>query len=148
MTKNIARQTLLALGLAAALAGPAAAGPVEDKAKAHLAAIAAGDLNAVTRDYAEDAYLDWVGGSLDGRYRGKAAITAMWQKFIATAGGKPRNVRMGPIESYANPKGSSIEAKAEYEGNPPIRVLHVLTYHDGELTTELWQVAPSLNVAP
>jgi hypothetical protein len=35
------------------------------------------------RDYADDAYLEWVGGPLDGRYRGKAEIRAVWQ--IATS---------------------------------------------------------------
>lgn len=66
------------------VAAPTAfAGPLDEaQAQAHLKAASAGDLEGLMRDYAEDAYLDWVGGQLDGRYRGKAAIRAVWQKFI------------------------------------------------------------------
>lgn len=146
--KSLLTPAFLAAGLALSLV--AHAGPVEDaKVKAHLNAVAAGDLEALMKDYAEDAYMDWVGGPLDGRYRGKAAIAAVWQKFIAANNGKPRTARFAPLESYANPKGTSVEAKAEYSTPAaPVKVWHVLTYRDGELTTELWQIAPNLEIAP
>jgi hypothetical protein len=116
------------------------AGPLDDaKAKAHLQAIAAGDLDALMRDYPEDAYMDWVGGPLDGRYRGKAAIRAVWKKFIATNHGKPRQVKLGKLESYGNPKGTSYAVVAKYAGEKPIKAWHVLIYRDGELATEIWQ---------
>lgn len=128
---------------------PVVAGPLDDaKAKAHLNAVAAGDLEALMRDYAEDAYMDWVGGPLDGRYRGKEAISAVWQKFIAANAGKPRLAKFGKLESYANPKGASIEITAEYGGTPQVKVWHVLTYRDGSLSTEIWQVAPAIMISP
>lgn len=128
---------------------PAAAGPLDEaKARAHLEAAAAGDLEALMRDYAEDAYMDWVGGPLDGRYYGKAAIRVVWQKFIAANGGKPRPAKFGKLDAYANPKGASVEAVAEYGGTPAVKVWHVLTYRDGSLNTELWQIAPALLVVP
>ena len=131
------------------VAQPVLAGPLDDaKAQAHLNAVAVGELDALLRDYAEDAYMDWVGGPLDGRYQGKAAIAAVWQKFIAANAGKPRPVKFGKLESYANPKGASVEASAEYGGTSPVKVRHVLTYRDGSLTTEIWQVAPAIQVAP
>jgi hypothetical protein len=46
----------------------------------------------------------------------------------------------------ANPKGATLEAAAEYGGPATIKVQHVLVYRDGELTTEIWQVAPALKV--
>lgn len=126
---------------------PAVAGPLDEaKARAHLDAVAAGDLDALMRDYPEDAYMEWVGGPLDGRYRGKAAIRAVWEKFIAANSGKPRPAHFGPLSAFANPKGTSVEARAEYGGTPPVKAWHVLTYRDGELTTELWQIAPAMKI--
>ncbi len=127
----------------------AQAGPLDEaKAKAHLQAVAAGDLDALLRDYAEDAYMDWVGGPLDGRYRGKAAIGEVWKKFIAGGGGKPRPARFGKLGSQSNPKGTSIEVAAEYGGDKPVKVWHVLTYRDGQLVTEIWQISPAIQIAP
>lgn len=139
---------ILAMAVLPLLAvAPAAAGPLDEaKGRAHLDAVAAGDLEALMRDYAEDAYMEWVGGPLDGRYRGKAAIRAVWEKFIAANAGKPRPATFGKLAAFANPKGASVQARAEYGGALPLKVLHVLTYRDGELTTELWQIAPALQV--
>ncbi len=125
------------------------AGPLDEaKAKAHLQAVAAGDLGALTRDYAEDAYMDWVGGPLDGRYRGKAAISEVWKKFIANNGGKPRPAKFGKLEAYGNPNGTTIEIPTEYGGDKPVKVWHVLTYRDGQLVTEIWQISPAVQIAP
>lgn len=132
-----------------ALSLSASAGPLDEaKAKAHLDAVAAGDIDTLMRDYAEDAYMDWIGGPLDGRYRGKAAIRTVWEKFIAANDGKARPVKRGEIEAYANPKGVSLEARAEYGGKTPVKAWHILIYRDGEMTTEIWQIAPSIKVNP
>jgi len=123
------------------------AGPLEEKkAEAHLKAVAAGDVEALMADYSEDAFMDWVGGPLDGRYRGKAAIREVWTKWVAANEGKPRQARVGKIDQYANPKGASLEASAEYAGKTSVKVWHALVYRDGQLATELWQIAPALKV--
>lgn len=125
------------------------AGPLDEaQAKAQSQAIAAGDLEGMMKDYAEDAYLDWVGGPLEGRYHGKAVIREVWQKFIAANAGKPRPAKFGKLESYANPKGSSLEQAVEYGGTTPVKVWHVRVYRDGSLTTEIWQIAPGIQVVP
>ena len=131
------------------LAQAAQAGALDEaRAKAHLQAIAAGDLDALMRDYPEDAYMDWVGGPLDGRYRGKAAIREVWKKFIANNGGKPRPARFGKLEAYSNPNGTTLAVPAEYGGEKPVNVWHALVYRDGELATEIWQIAPAIKVVP
>ena len=81
------------------LSAPAQAGPIDEaKAKAHLDAVAAGDLEGLMRDYADDAYLDWVGGPLEGRYRGKAQIRAVWEKWIgANKGQDPGPFALKPV---------------------------------------------------
>lgn len=128
---------------------PSFAGPLDvAKAQAHLDAVAAGNLEALMADYPEDAYMDWVGGPLDGRYRGKAAIREVWQKFIALNEGKPRPAKFSKLTTHANPKGVSVEAGAEYGGIKPVKAWHVLVYRDGSLDTEIWQIAPALQVAP
>lgn len=127
---------------AAALAGPLE----EKKAEAHLKAVAAGDVEALMRDYVDDAYMDWVGGPLDGRYRGKAAIREVWKKWVALNDDKPRQARLGKFSQYANPKGVAVEAGAEYSGKTTAKVWHVLVYREGELATEIWQIDPALKV--
>jgi hypothetical protein len=148
MTWNIKKLPLiLAMASLPLLSHPAFAGPVDEaKARAHLDAVAAGDVDALMRDYADDAYIEWVGGPLDGRYRGKAAIRTMWEKFVAANAGKPRPATFGKLSAFTNPKGASLESKAEYGGALPLKVLHVLTYREGVLTTEVWQIAPSMQM--
>jgi hypothetical protein len=127
----------------------AVAGPLDEaKARAHLDAVAAGNVDALMRDYADDAYMEWVGGPLDGRYHGKTAIQAVWQKFIAANAGNPRPAKFSKLDAYSNPKGTSVEVKAEYGGVTPVKVLHVLSYRDGSLTTEVWQIAPAIQIGP
>jgi hypothetical protein len=125
----------------------ALAGPLDEaKARAHLAAVVASDLDALMADYSDDAYMEWVGGPLDGRYRGKAEIRSVWQKFIAVNAGKPRPANIGKLSAFSNPRGTSLQFKAEYGGAVPMKVWHVLTYRDGDLTTEVWQIAPALQL--
>ena len=125
------------------------AGPLDEaRAQAHLNAVASGDIEALMRDYDDDAYMDWIGGPLDGRYRGKVAIQAVWQKFIAANAGKPRPAKFSKLEAYANPKGATVDASAEYGGTTPVKVWHALTYRDGTLTTEIWQIAPTIQLSP
>jgi len=127
----------------------ASAGPLDEaRAQAHLNAVAAGDLDGLMRDYDEDAYMDWIGGPLDGRYRGKAQIKTVWQKFIAANAGQPRPAKFSPIEAFTNIKGATVHASAEYGGTAPVKVWHALSYRDGALGTEIWQIAPAIKLAP
>lgn len=140
------RFAVIALSLACSLS--AQAGPLDEaRARAHLDAAAAGNLDVLMADYPDDACLDWVGGPLDGRYHGKAAIREVWQKFIAANGGQPRPAKFGKLEAYANPKGASIEVGAEYGGAKPVKVWHVMVYREGGLGTEIWQISPALQVS-
>lgn len=125
----------------------ATAGPLDEKkAQTHLQAVAAGNIETLMRDYAEDAYMEWVGGPLDGRYRGKVAISEVWKKFIALNDGQPRLARFGKLTQQANAKGATLEAAAEYVGKTTVKVWHVMVYRDGALTTEVWQIDPALKV--
>jgi ketosteroid isomerase-like protein len=144
------KKAALALAIAVlpwCAASSALAGPLDEaKARAHLEAVAASDLDALMRDYPDDAYMEWVGGPLDGRYHGKEQIRVVWQKFIAINEGKPRPAQVGKVAAFSNPRGASVEARAAYQGKVPMKVWHVLTYREGQLTTETWQIAPALQV--
>jgi ketosteroid isomerase-like protein len=146
-TRMIFSLCLASWALLGAFANLACAGALDEaRAQAHLKAVAAGDLDALMRDYEDDAYMDWIGGPLDGRYRGKEAIRAVWQKFIAANVGQARPAKFSKLEAYANPKGATIQAEAEYGGTTPVKVWHALTYRDGSLDTEIWQIAPSIQL--
>jgi len=124
-----------------ALATPALAGPADDAQK-HFQAIAAGDLPALAAGYAENARLEWVGGPLDGSYAGKAAIQAVWEKFAKAQG--PLTLAVDRVEESANPKGTTVSANVQFTGKAPIKVRYVLTYRDGKIASETWQIDPKL----
>lgn len=127
--------------LLAALATPAFAGPAEEAQK-HFQAIAAGDLAALSSAYADGARLEWVGGPLDGSYAGPAAIQAVWEKFAKAQG--PLTLAVDRLEESANPKGTTVSANVQFTGKAPIKVRYVLTYRDGKIAAETWQIDPKL----
>ncbi|HWW71563.1 MAG TPA: nuclear transport factor 2 family protein [Duganella sp.] len=118
------------------------AGSALDAARAHFAAIGAGERAAIVRDYADNARLTWVGGPLDGSYDGPAAIGAVWDKFGAAAG--PSSVTVMGVSESANPKGATVTAAVQFDGKAALKVRYVLTYRDGKLVNETWQVDPKL----
>ncbi|MCR5864519.1 nuclear transport factor 2 family protein [Aquincola sp. J276] len=126
-------------------AGSAFAAPSDD-ARTHFQAIASGDTQIVMRAYADQAQLNWVGGPLDGTYATTDAIRGTWEKFGKAVG--PLKLTIGSIEESANPKGSTVSANVVFEGKQPIKVRYVLTYREGKIVSETWQIDPKLNVAP
>lgn len=124
-----------------ALATPALAGPADDAQK-HFQAIAAGDVAAIAAGYAENARLEWVGGPLDGSYSGPAAIQAVWEKFAKAQG--TLTLAVDRLEESANPKGTTVSANVQFTGKAPIKVRYVLTYRDGKIASETWQIDPKL----
>ena len=126
--------------LAIATIGTAVASPVSDAARTHFTAIGAGDTSVVMRDYADNAQLTWVGGPLDGMYAGADAIRSTWEKFGKAVG--PARLTVLGIDESANPKGATIVAKVQFDGKAQVKVFYVLTYRDGKLVNETWQIDP------
>lgn len=118
------------------------ASPVSDGAKVHFAAIDGGDTAVVMHSYGENAQLTWVGGPLDGVHAGADAIRATWEKFGKAVG--PARVTVLTLEESANPKGTTIVAKVQFDGKAQVKVRYVLTYRDGKLVNETWQIDPKL----
>ena len=122
----------------------AVAGPADD-ARAHFQAIGSGDVQTVMSGYADNAHLNWVGGPLDGTYDSRDVIRGVWEKFTKSAG--PLKVSVDKLEESANPKGSTVSANVQFEGKAPIKVRYVLTFREGKIVSETWQIDPKLVVA-
>ncbi len=115
--------------------------PVDD-ARTHFQAIGSGDVPVLMRGYADGAQLTWVGGPLDGSYATHDAIRGVWAKFTQSQG--PLKVGIAQLEESANPKGATVSANIVFEGKTPIKVRYVLTYREGKIVSETWQIDPKL----
>jgi hypothetical protein len=125
------------------VAGAALAGPHSDKAEGHFRAIAAGDLEHLAGEYSPDATLQWVGGPLDGVYSGKTRLHEVWSKFTMSQGELGRRVTL--LQENANTKGATVTANVEFQGKTAIKVRYALTYRDGKIVNEVWQIDPNLS---
>lgn len=128
--------------LTACATGQAAASSAGDKATAHFLAIGAGQVDAVTAAYSDTSVLQWIGGPLDGEYRGKAAIAEVWRKFSGAQG--KLDVQVSNVAENTNPKGATVTADVKFVGKNAIPVRYVLTYRGDNLVTEIWQIDPNL----
>ena len=132
---------LLAAVCAATLSGAASAGAADD-ARQHFQAIASGDVAAVMKDYAPNAQFQWVGGMLDGVYASPETIRGVWTQFSSAQG--VLTVSVPELQESTNAKGSTVVAKVVFEGKAQLKVRYVLTYRDGKIAAETWQVDPKL----
>jgi len=142
MLKNFRISSIVATLIVAA--GAVQAAPADD-ARTHFQAIGAGDLAIVMRGYADNAQFNWIGGPLDGTYTSADSIRGVWQKFTGSQGAL--KVSIDKLEESANPKGSTVSANVLFEGKAPIKVRYVLTFRDGKIVSEIWQIDPKLVVA-
>lgn len=133
--------TFAPLAVLALLAAPAFAGPAEDLAKTRIAAIAKGDVAAITTAYAPGAALHWVGGPLDGTYATPDKMKEVWTKFSTAMG--EQKATIATISEAANPKGATVTADIALAGKNTIKVRYVMVLRDGKLVDEIWQVNPN-----
>ena len=68
---------------------------------------------ALTAGYADGATLEWVGGPLDGSYRGRAAIGSVWSRFAQAQ--RPLQSRVGDIVESAKPRGHKLRHVSDGE---------------------------------
>lgn len=125
----------------------AAPGPGAARALAaqRLGAIARGDTEAVLQGYGEDAALHWVGGPLDGTYREREQIAAVWRRFAAAQG--PMRATLGTVAEGTNPRGATVITPVAFAGErAALKVRHVVVVRDGRVVNEIWQVDPALSL--
>ncbi len=131
----------LVLGGAATLPRPAEAGPAADVAQRRIAAIASGDVAALAAGYGPGATLEWVGGPLDGSYRGQA-LAGVWTRFAAAQG--PLQGRITDLVESTNPRGQTVMASVVFSGRATVRVRYVLVLRNAQVVNEVWQIDPAL----
>lgn len=124
-----------------ALASGQSFAEVKDVSLAHFKAIADGKTDTLKRQYAQNARLEWVGGPLDGTYATTDEIDGVWSKFT-TAQGK-LNHSVEDLKEVTNPKGSTVTARVQFAGKATINVLYILTYREGKIANETWQIVPT-----
>ncbi|HTH95278.1 MAG TPA: nuclear transport factor 2 family protein [Rhodocyclaceae bacterium] len=144
MFKKITLVTCLLALSQVALIQSAVAGPAADEAQKHFAAIGMGDVDPLMAEYAPDASLNWIGGSLDGTYVGTQNIRAVWEKFTKAQG--MLKVSVEKLEESSNPKGSTVTANVKFEGKQAIKVRYVIVSRDGHIVSETWQIDPALTL--
>jgi len=126
----------VATGAASAHAGAA------DDTERHIRAIATHDIYALMSGYAEGATMVWVGGPLDGTYRGDAQLRELWAKFAKAQG--PLEVAIAQVQENTNPKGATVSANARYRGAAQTKVRQVVVFRDGKIVSEVWQIDPAM----
>jgi hypothetical protein len=136
------KQYLFAITIMVASISHAIAGPASEAARMHFSAIGDGDIPTVMLGYDHKAQLNWIGGSLAGAYNGIENIRAAWEKFSQSAG--PLQVNVGKLEESLTPKGETVLANVQFDGKTSIKVRYALTYRQGKLISETWQVDPKL----
>lgn len=136
-------KSIRALLLAAAFSPLAAFGSAGD-ATTHFHAIARGDVQLLARQYADGVVFEWVGGPLDGTYVGAAKVAELWERF--TKANPNLQVKVADLQESANPKGATVTANVLFSGGSLIKVRYVLTFRDGKITSETWQIDPKLTL--
>ena len=124
------------------IATPAFAMMNAPDAQMHFKAIASGNVSSIMSQYAPDATLLWIGGPLNGSYKGSKAIQSVWDKFSHAAGKMTEKV--SDIVVGTNPKGMTVTANVKFIGKKAILVRYVLAYRNGKIVDEIWQIAPDL----
>ena len=143
MSLRTLSKTLLLLSLT--MSGGAFASQATDDASLHFKAIASGDVFLLMRGYDNDVNLQWVGGPLDGVYKGDTRVRELWTKFSTAQGQLVHKV--SDLQESVNPNGSTVTANVEFKGKATIKVRYVLTYREGKIVNEVWQIDPKLAVS-
>lgn len=128
---------VLVLAAGMATAGWAAVRP-QEMARAHWAAIAKNDLHTTMKGYSRRAVLDWVGGPLNGKYRGPAAIAKVWKKFFKAQG--PLAVTVRDLKERRHAGRQIVTARTIFKGRKSIPVNYTLVYRSGRLLSETWKI--------
>lgn len=136
-----AASVAMLVGAQSAFAGDMApeAAPMID---AHIQAIASAPAGDLSAQYAPDARLEWVGGPLDGSYKGAELIEGAWRKFASGRGDMTADVK--DVVVAKNSDGRTVIATIVFRGERAVPARLITTYRGEEITSEIWQIDPAL----
>ena len=109
-------------------------------AREHFKEIAAGKIAPIMAQYGRHATLNWVGGKLDGTYRGDAEIRHVWERFAHDMGKTTETV--SDVHVAGDMKGMTVTADVTFKGKMSVPVRYVLVYRNRKIVDEVWQLAP------
>ena len=135
----------IALLSALAVAGFVSAAHAESPsilARQHIDAVASADITKIMSQYSAGAWLNWVGGPLDGTYNGPENMKPVWTKF--TAAQAPLTVKIGELHENGNPAGTTVTTDVTFMGKAAIKVHYAMLYRGDKLVDETWQIDPKL----
>jgi hypothetical protein len=119
--------------------GPGNAPGPEALARVHWTDIAQDNLSATMSQYAPSATLDWIGGPLNGTYKGDQAIKGVWDKFFGAQGMMSTQVSgLKESNSYGR---ATVTATVVFKGKATVTVQYTLVYEKGQIVSEVWKVA-------
>ncbi len=109
-------------------------------AERHFKDIASGRIGAMLSQYSPHATLNWVGGKLNGTYRGHEAIKDVWQRYEHDMG--KATVRVSDVKVRGDKQGMTVTADVLFTGKMKLPVRYVLVYRGHKIVDEVWQLAP------
>ena len=112
------KSAALAAAVFGLIATPAFAKMKAPDAQMHFTAVASGNVSKIMSQYAPNATLRWVGGPLNGSYKGTKAIKSVWKKF-AHANGKATE-KASDIVVGTDSKGMTVTANVKFTGKKTI----------------------------
>ncbi len=107
----------------------------------HWSAVANGNANKLDNQYANNAVVVWIGGKLNGTYKGQKAIDDLWSRFVNASAPMQFQVRHIWYDvSDGHPTVSEDVVLKGVGGNGnPIHVTSTLVYKNGKIVGEVWQ---------
>lgn len=111
----------------------------------HFSDVATGRVGAIMAQYAPHATLNWVGGKLNGTYRGTEAIKDVWQRFEHDMGKMTAHV--SDVKVSGGKLGMTVTADVKFQGKMTVPARYVLVYRDHKIVDEVWQLASKTRAA-
>ncbi|GHE05370.1 hypothetical protein U879_02970 [Defluviimonas sp. 20V17] len=111
----------------------------------HFRDVATGRVGAIMAQYSPHATLNWVGGTLNGTYRGTEAIKDVWQRFEHDMGKMTAHV--SDVKVSGGKSGMTVTADVRFSGKMTVPARYVLVYRNHKIVDEVWQLASKTKAA-
>lgn len=108
----------------------------------HWTAVANRNVQKLGNEYASDAVIAWVGGPLNGTYKGQKSIDNLWSKFANATSPMRFQVKQVSYDVSAN-RPAVNEDVVLSAGSKSIRVDSTLVYSNNKIVAEVWKVTRS-----
>lgn len=106
---------------------------------AHWTQVANRDVQNLANEYANHAVIAWVGGPLNGTYKGLSAINGLWSKFASATA--PMRFQVTSVSYDLSKTHPTVREDVKLmAGKKAIKVDSTLVYDKKKIMTEIWKV--------